>query len=110
MWKRADVDEKQRYRIALCQLANGLRTFELVEFDQSNHPSTMALLTEEVPIGLLLRRNFKEITKQVKLTNGEKFGVDAHGTWLTKAECDAWDRDWSDVPWLNGIPPLLAPK
>jgi len=110
MWKRSDVDEMKRYQIALCQEANGLRRFALVDVDQPSFPGTTALLTEEVPINLLLRRDFTAIAEQVKLSNGEKFGVDAHGVWLTKNECDAWDRNWSDIPWLNGIPPLLAPK
>jgi hypothetical protein len=69
------------------------------------------MYTEVVPTTLLLRRDFHGISKAVKLTSGESFCVDAHGIWFTRAEADVFgDVEWNEVPWLNNLPPLLAPK
>lgn len=109
MWKRNEVDESQQYQVALCQRQDGLRYFSLYPLDGPIPPSTV-LVTEVVPIDLILRGNFRAITSKVKLTSGESFYVDAHNTWLTGPEWDAMDQDLPDVPWLNGIAPLFAPK
>ena len=111
MWLRAEVDEDKEYRVVLCRKANGERCFKLLAIGESP-PSESVFVTEAVPIPLLLRRDFLGISEAVKLTNGQPFGVDAHGIWLTKEECDAWGtaRGSSGIPWLDGLPPHLPPK
>ena len=79
--------------------------------DGHEAPPETVLCTEVVPTDLLLRRDFRGIADAVKLTSGELFTVDAHGVWFTRAEADAFDEvEWNEMPWLNGLPPLLAPK
>lgn len=111
MWMRSEIDEKRKYRVALCQHPNGRRNFALSPMD-SEPPPNAVLITEVVSTGLLLRRNFIGISKTVKLTTDEPFFVDAHGTWLTRKECEAMDDGvpFSEVPWLNGLQPDFAPK
>jgi hypothetical protein len=111
MWLRVDVDESKEYRVALCQLENGKRYYKLFA-NGEQPPSESVFATEIVPTDLLFRRDFIGISEAVKLSNGLPFGVESHGIWLTKEECDALeaDNDWSSVPWINGLPPHFLPK
>ncbi len=111
MWLRAEVDESKEYRVALCQQANGKRHYKLLAIGEPA-PSESVFVTEIVPTDLLLRRDFIGISEAVKLSNGQPFGVESHGIWLTKEECGALeaDNDWSNIPWINGLPPHLPPK
>lgn len=110
MWLRRDVDESKAYRVALRQEPTGRRSFHLLP-DGDEVPVDTVMYTEVVPTDLLLRRDFHGISKAVKLASGESFWVDAHGIWFTRAEAEVFgDVEWNEVPWLNGLPPLLAPK
>ncbi|WP_209435999.1 hypothetical protein [Paracidovorax oryzae] len=68
--------------------------------------------TEMVSNELLAKRNLRAISKAVSLVNGDAFHVDAHGVWLTAAEMAAilQDKEDDEIPWLNSLPPKLAPK
>lgn len=109
MWLRSEVDQTKEYRVALCQKPNGARNFSLLEFGTSL-PANAVLVTEVVPMDLLLRGNLIGISKAVKLESGTPFFVDAHGLWLTQEELHALEDDASEVPWLNGLYPGFAPK
>lgn len=110
MWKRSEIEEHRAYRVALCQAPNGLRTFRLVA-DGCEAPHDSPLCTEVVPHELLQGGQLHAIARTVKLTSGESFWVDAHGVWFTRPEADALNEDdEGEIPWLNGLPPLLAPK
>lgn len=68
------------------------------------------LVTDVVPLDLLLRRDVIGISEIVKLDSGSPFFVDAHGLWLTEVEWNALDGDFASVPWLNGLQPRFAPQ
>jgi hypothetical protein len=106
VWLRSDVDERSAYRVALCQAPDGHRTLRL---HPAGHglPSQAVLCTAVVSIDLLLRRDVIGIAESVKLTSGDPFAVDAHGTWFTAAEIEAGRNrvEWDKRPWLNGLPP-----
>lgn len=69
-------------------------------------------VTAVVPRELLVKGDLFGIAKAVKLTDGSSFGVEAHGLWLTPEECAAFERNvtWYEMPWLNGLAPVLPPK
>lgn len=112
MWKLSDVDPGERYRLLLIQSNTGARSFVLQNNTEQGVPQGMFAFTDEVPNELLLKRNLHAIAKAVTLSNGEPFYVDAHGVWLTKDEMAAIleDKDDNEIPWLNSLPPRLAPK
>ena len=110
MWLRSDVHEACEYRVSLCQAGTGKRSFKLLALGQEE-PDESVFVTGIVPTELLLRRDFIGISEAVKLSNGQPFGVDAHGVWFTKEELDALNAraSWRSVPWVNGLPPILPP-
>lgn len=111
VWKRSDVDRSKAYQAALCQAASGLRYFSLHELGAAELPADCCLLTETVPMDLLLRGDLIGISESVQLTTGERFDVDAHGVWLTRQEVEAMATvSLSKVPWHNGIAPRFAPR
>jgi hypothetical protein len=112
MWKRAEVIEGVRYRVALCQRSTGERTYKLHPLGEAQLPPDAALVTNEVPTDLLLRRDFIGIAEAVRLNDGRRFWTDAHGVWLTQEEMDALSArvDHATVPWLNGIPARFPPR
>jgi hypothetical protein len=112
MWKRGDVAEGLDYQLALVQRRDGSRTYVLCEAGQCNGIEDRMFVTAVVPRELLLKGNLLGIAKAVKLTDGTSFGVEAHGVWLTPEESAAFERNvtWNEMPWLNGLAPVLPPK
>jgi len=109
MWLRNDIDQTKEYSLALCQKPDGARSFALWVAGTPTPPLAV-LLTETVPLDLLLRRDVIRISEVVKLSSGVPFFVDSHGRWLTNAEWNALDGDFASVPWLNGLSPRFAPQ
>ena len=112
MWKRAEVVDGQRYQLALCQNTSGERSYALHRVDDTQLPTDAVFMTDEVPNDLLLRRDFEGIASTVRLTNGNRFWVEAHGVWLTHDENIALSAkvDHARVPWLNGLPAKFPPR
>jgi hypothetical protein len=106
------VDAAGRYRLLLIQSSTGARTLVLQNKAEQRTLEGVFAFTDEVPNELLLKRNLQVIAKAITLSNGEPFYVDAHGVWLTKDEMAAIleDNDDNEIPWLNSLPPRLAPK
>lgn len=109
MWLRNEIDQTKEYRLALCQKPDGGRSFALYAAG-TQLPSMAVLVTEIVPLDLLLRRDVIGISEGVKLNSGVPFFVDAHGLWLTEDEWNALNGDFASVPWLNGLQPCFAPQ
>jgi hypothetical protein len=109
MWLRNDIDQTKEYSLALCQKPDGARSFALWVAGTPTPPLAV-LLTETVPLDLLLRRDVIRISEVVKLSSGVPFFVDSHGRWLTNAEWNALNGDFASVPWLNGLKPRFAPQ
>jgi hypothetical protein len=112
MWKSSDIDLEKRYRLLLVQSSAGVRSFVLHDETEPGASEGLFAATDQVSNELLRKRSLHAIAKTVALTNGEPFYVDAHGTWLTKDEMDAIseDKDDDEIPWLNSLPPRLAPR
>ncbi|WP_395348936.1 hypothetical protein [Variovorax sp. UC122_21] len=112
MWKRSDVAEGQDYQLVLVQRRDGTRTCVLCEVGQCEGVEEQMFVTAVVPRELLVKGDLFGIAKAVKLTDGSSFGVEAHGVWLTPEECAAFERNvtWYEMPWLNGLAPVLPPK
>jgi len=112
MWRRGDVAEGMDYQLALVQRRDGSRTCVLCEAGQSDCIEDLMFATAVVPRELLVKGDLLGIAKAVKLTDGTSFGVEAHGVWLTPEECAAFERNvsWNEMPWLNGLAPVLPPK
>lgn len=112
MWKLSDVDAAKRYCLLLIQSSPGVRSFVLQGIAERHALDGLFAFTKEVPNALLLKRDLQAIADAVTLSNGEPFHVDAHGVWLTNDEMIAIleDKDDDEIPWLNSLPPRLAPK
>lgn len=110
MWNFSDIRDNHRYFLALTQLSTGRRRVVLCDVDEARPDA--ALFTEVLSNELLLTRDLERISEQAPLLGGGRFFVDAHGVWLTEEEMCALedDKDDYDVPWLNGIPPVFAPR
>ncbi len=109
MWKRSDIDPSKKYQVALCASQGGCRSYALHSVGHTVPPENTVFLTEVVPTDLLLRRDFKGISKAVRIVGGMHYRVDAHGVWLTMEEVGALEEEL-EVPWVNGMPPKFAPK
>jgi len=113
MWKSSDIDAAKSYRLLLVQSSTGVRSFVLHdETDELCPTEGLFAITEQVSNDLLRKRDFHGIAKTVALTSGDPFYVEAHGTWLTNDEMAAIseDKDDNEIPWLNSLPPRLAPR
>lgn len=112
MWKASDVDASKKYRLALVQAPNGGRRFFLEEEGTSGSHKGTTFYTAHVPNELLIRGDIGDIARQVPLKDGQPFFVDAHNVWITQEEMSALSEDKEDeeIPWLNGMPPMFAPK
>lgn len=112
MWRRNEVEEGQEYQVVLCQADSGRRSYALhLAQDDLQLPAEAVLVTQTVPMNLLLLRDVVSISETVMLTTGERFFTEAHGIWLTSSEAQALDAsngDWRAVPWLNGLEPVLS--
>ncbi|WP_390342932.1 hypothetical protein ACFJIS_21275 [Variovorax boronicumulans] len=112
MWKSSDIDVTKNYQLLLVQSSTGMRSFVLHDETEPRASEGLFAATDLVSNELLQKRNLHAIARTVALTGGEPFYVDAHGTWLTKDEMDAIleDKDDDEIPWLNSLPPRLAPR
>jgi hypothetical protein len=54
---------------------------------------------------------FEEL-QSVRLSNGQTFAFGPHGEWFTEAETKALQerREWTSIPWQNGVELRLPPK
>lgn len=114
MWRRDEVDEEVEYRVCLCQAKSGRRTYALhaAHSDKPLPPDTV-FVTDVVPKELLLSGHIRRIAETIFLTTGERFFVEGHNVWFTSAETQALessDHEWEEVPWLNGLRPLLPQR
>jgi len=109
MWKRSDVLEGKRYFVALVQEPSGRRSYELCELGETPRSPQVVLATNEVPWELLKRGDLLGIAEHVTLNDGRPYSTEAHGVWFTPEEGEAWNKG-EEVPWLNGLPPLLPPR
>lgn len=112
MWRRSDIDENQRYRLALIQHESRAREFVLQNESMELVSAKNILYTEIVPNELLIKGNLEAISKSVFLINGGRFYVDPHNIWITEIQMEAWlnDDEPEIMPWLNGLAPRFAEK
>lgn len=112
MWKISDIDSASTYVIQLCHDADGRRFLQLrnTTVSEPSH-SSVVFETEPVPHNLLLERNMRQSSREIKLVTGGRFEVDAHNIWFTPQELDALEEDDCDfdaVNWSTPTPPILA--
>ncbi len=112
MWARNDIESGRQYKLLLCQRDDGTRYYLLLEADSTTDPLDAVLCTSVVPNELLTRRDFIGIAEAVRLTDGSRFVVDAHGVWYTELEATELSSGiaFDDVDWVTGTPPRLPPK
>ena len=113
MWKRSEVANGHRFRLALCQSDDRRRSFSLVDLSAGATAGEHAVFeTEEVPVDLLKQGNLIKIADSVKLQSGARFYVDAHGIWFTEDEIRDWKRGGTpdEVQWSTEAPPRLPPR
>ena len=112
MWKRTEIAEGHRYRLALCQDEDRRRYFSLIDVTKcSGRTSRVYFETAEVPSDLLKRGDLIAIADEVLLQSGDSFYVDAHGIWLTERECKGLmsGRRLDEIPWSTRVPPRFPP-
>jgi hypothetical protein len=100
---------RRKYSLSLCQDSAGRRFCAVTEI-QNPHPD-MVLQTNEVPIHLLSAYRWEEVSRDISLVDGGRFGFGPHGEWFTEVEAEALRHgDWASVPWVTKSPPVLPPK
>src|SRR4051812_34315433 len=107
MWKRIAVNPAKSYVLELCQDGQRVRYFVAREFDAPPNAHMV------VPVSACLIAEYRlEELGSVRLSNGETFTFGPHGEWFTEAEAKAIQeqRQWSSIPWHEGIEPRLPPK
>ncbi|QEL18861.1 hypothetical protein PX52LOC_05903 [Limnoglobus roseus] len=56
-------------------------------------------------------RSTDRLCEEVRIADGRRFEMDAHGLWLLPEEVEFLMGERAvGSPWVNGIPPLFAPK
>jgi hypothetical protein len=103
------------YRLHLCQSEEGKRFFRLVSIGSEADKARAAdvfLATGVVPNSLLKKRDILSIAKTVRLEDGQKYIVDAHGIWFTESEIKEMDsgRLFSKIHWISGREPHVPDR
>jgi hypothetical protein len=112
-WNRFGLDLNKEYVVELCQERNGRRFTKYREVLEGIRDEFAVLETTVARGSQFIRWGFYSYSDHLKLSDGQSFGFEAHGIWLTKAESDfIWhqDRNPGTTPWVNGIPPNFPPK
>ena len=109
MWKSIPLSEQKKYSLSLCQDVAG-RRFCVVTEIQSPHPD-MVVQTNEVPTDVLRAYRWEDISRDISLVGGGRFGFGPHGEWFTELEAEALRQGgWASVPWVTKSPPVLPPR
>lgn len=107
----------ERYRLQLCQDSTGDRYFKPIDetnYKQGNLDKDTFFVTEIVDQDLLEKWHMIKISLNTKLSDGGKYVVDAHGTWLTPEE----ERELKeyglgirkDINWVTPLAPRFASR
>lgn len=106
------------YIVDLIQYSMGGRITHIRLPDEPSHENSV--LQSNPYHGSVLKKFGKKplVSEEVTTTDGQQFGLDAHGLWLTLDELKYLHRKHRSPdevenikpPWVNGIPPLFAPK
>ena len=116
-WNRFGLNKDATYVVELCQKPDGERYTKYREVEAGEHDPFCVLETESALGSQFIEWGFYNYAKHLKLTNGDEFGFEAHGIWMTRDEGKYMlTRSKGNVgkseqpPWVNGIAPRLPPK
>lgn len=110
IWSRAEVDTSKDYVVLLFDDGAGLREYGLCEHQRLAEAEEHVLVTEVVPIDLVVRGDIMGISERVRLANGDPFFLDFNGVWLTKDEFEDLEQGRSTVRWVRGRAPNTRAK
>jgi hypothetical protein len=109
-WNRFGLDWDRQYVVELCQMPSGKRytAYREVGCDGDAHA---VLETAPASGKQFVDWGFYTYAEHLSLSDGTRFGFDAHGIWLTAAELEyLWfAHPGSQPPWVNGIEPKFPP-
>ena len=113
-WNLLGLDADKDYVVELCQQPNGRRFTRYRQYPEGAADPFAVLETGPASAKNFLAWGFYMYAEHLKLSNGQSFGFDAHGVWLTNLESHYMEtgQSWSspDAPWVRGISPKLPPK
>ena len=110
MWRRIEAIPGSRYVLQLCQGPDRVRYVRPREADAGEADPHRVLETESFPGEWVTSYDFRSI-RSMRLSDGRRFGLGAHGEWFTEEEMESLrGRAKRPVPWHNGIEPRLPPK
>lgn len=113
-WNVLGLDTDKDYVVELCQQQDGRRYIRHRQYPSGSTDPFAVLETTPAPAKAFLAWGVEGYAKHLKLRNGQDFGFDAHGVWLTDSEQQymATGQSWSNqnAPWVSGIPPKLPPR
>lgn len=114
-WNRFGLDPHETYVVELCQDPSSGRRYTKYKVVPGGIPDQFAVLETSPASGsAFIEWGFYKYSKHLKLSDGQAFGFDAHGVWLTSVEIDYMVHEpapeSTEAPWVNGIPPRLPPK
>lgn len=113
-WNRLGLDVEKDYVVELCQQPDGSRYTHYRQYPEGPADPFAVLETTPASAKQFLAWGLHKYAEHLKLSNGQGFGFEAHGIWLTDLEWQYMDAEESGsssaAPWVHGIPPRLPPK
>jgi len=113
-WNRLGLDPNKDYVVELCQQPDGRRYTRHRQYPIGANDPFAVLETTPATAKTFLAWGFYEYADHLTLRNGQRFGFDAHGVWLTDVEWRYMETEQScsnqNAPWVRGIPPKVPPK
>lgn len=112
-WNVFGLSPEKTYVVELCQEPNGHR-FTMYREIPCGTPNAHAVFeTDSAKGSAFIEWGYYSYAKHLKLSNGEAFGFEAHGIWLTSSEIEYLFGTPSAKlvvpPWVNGLAPNLPP-
>jgi hypothetical protein len=111
IWKRSEIDASKSYVLKLFDDGLGTRDFEICALDrlqQSQAEPGLVLVTQPVPMDLVLRGDVFGIAEQVRLDSGRPFFFDSNGVWLTHTEWRDLEAGSEQISWARGCQPTSS--
>ena len=113
-WNVFGLLPEKLYVVELCQTPNGHRFTKYREIPDGAKDLRAVFETVAAQGSAFIEWGYYSYATHLKLSNGEAFGFEAHGIWLTSSEiaflAGYRSSNLATPPWVNGLPPNFPPR